>query len=136
MHTLKTKGLDGHTYVWNLAEYHNKQNTNPSSHHVRCRELLLQIYINDVILEEVTLPDVNLKLDFYLSRQFLAIEVQGEAHYQYVGHFHKHRIGYAGALKRDSTKREWCELNRITLIELPHYEDNEKWKQRIIHRQT
>jgi hypothetical protein len=32
--------------------------------------------------------------------------------------------------KRDKDKREWCELNEITLVELP-YDEEEKWKSLI-----
>ena len=133
---MKINGLDGRLHVWNLANYHNRPSTNPSSNHLRCRELLLTIWPSETILEEVGLPDVNLRLDFYLPRQRLALEVHGEAHYSYIPHFHKHRIGYANSIKRDNRKKEWCELNHITLIELPHTEDLTEWKTRIIEKRT
>lgn len=131
---MKVLGLDGREYVWNLANYHNKPNINPSSNHLRCRELLSQLYPTDAILEEVGLPDCSLRLDFYLPRLSLAIECQGQQHYEYTSHFHKHRLGFADAKRRDNRKREWCELNRINLIELPYNEDIEEWKKKIITR--
>jgi hypothetical protein len=133
---VKVIGLDGRAHVWSLADYYNRPSTNPSSNHTRCRELLLQIWPSEVILEEVGLPGLNLRLDFYLPRQRMAIEVHGESHYGYITHFHKHRIGYANSLQRDNRKKDWCNLNHITLVELPHNEDLEKWKIRIIQRPT
>jgi very-short-patch-repair endonuclease len=82
-------------------------------------------------LEEVPLPGTKLYFDFLVPSANLAVEVQGEQHYKFNSFFHKHKAGLLASKSRDRQKREWCELNGITLLEFPYNESDEQWKLRI-----
>lgn len=77
-----------------------------------------QLYGPATLLEEFPIPDSRLSLDFYMPQHGLAFEFQGIQHDKYVEHFHGDKDGFERQLIRDSKKREWCELNDITLIEV------------------
>lgn len=130
---MKVIGLNGRVYNWRLSCSKHAPRDNKSNTHVMARRLLHKLYPLDKILEEVALPGSSkLRLDFYMPRLKLAIEVQGKQHYQYVNHFHRSIRGFANAKKRDNKKMEWCQLNNISLVHLPYNEDEEQWTQRIL----
>jgi hypothetical protein len=62
----------------------------------------------------------NLELDCYNSGLKLAVEYNGVQHYKYVPYFHKNRDAFQNQKYRDYMKREMCEKNGITLIEVPY----------------
>ena len=76
------------------------------------------IYGTATILEEFPIPDTRLSLDFYMPHHGLAFEFQGSQHDKYIQHFHGDKSGFENQKRRDSLKREWCELNDIVLIEI------------------
>lgn len=128
-------GISGKKYRWNPSKA-GKRKT--SGLHLRCRELLKQIYPTDPVCEEVFLPGCSSKLyvDFYLPVRKKLIEVQGEQHYKPVS-FSKDSIDASGgrlaflrAKARDAEKVEWANLNKLTLITLP-FNETEKWKELI-----
>ena len=59
------------------------------------------------------------------------VEVHGEQHYKFVGHYHNNALGFMKHKKRDKEKLEWCELNGIKYIELPFNESDSEWLNRI-----
>jgi len=127
--------LDGNTHKWNLTGNiaHGKI-ANKSSFHIKARGVLSKKYPTLQILEEVS---INLKkgetlyLDFYLPLKKLCIEVHGEQHYKFVGFYHNNMLSFLKAQKRDREKQEWCELNGITYIVFPHFENEEQWLERL-----
>ena len=131
---MKIKGLDGREYVWSLKA--KEESENKSQYHLRCRNILKEVYPLYVVLEEVYLPGSNLYLDFYVSQLRLAIEIHGEQHYVYTPHFHGSKRDFMLAQQRDRDKINWCEINNISIIVLPHWEDANVWRERIINRRT
>ena len=130
---MKAKGLDGRTYPWNLTKKCSPSKR--SAGHLRCRELLRELFPLDQRLEEITLPGTGgLKFDFFLPSRRLAVEVQGVQHDRFVAHFHKHRVGFLQSRGRDGRKAEFCELNEIDLVELPYNESENDWRRRIVER--
>jgi hypothetical protein len=101
-----------------------------SAPHQKALSLLLEILPGVVIFEEVTLPGCGLYLDIFLPSISLAIEVHGKQHYEFVPFFHKTKADFLLARKRDRDKLEWCNLNDVTLVTLPHDEED-KWKNLI-----
>lgn len=87
---------------------------------------LLFLYPNATILEEFTVPNERLFLDFYIPLKKLAVEVQSIIHEKPVLHFHKSMDGFGKQIKRDRRKAEFCEINGIKLIEIWTEEDLEK----------
>ncbi len=131
---MKIHGLDGRIYPWTPTGRYGKRNPNVSTHHVAARKLLQALFPSYTIVEEVSLPGAGQTLygDFYVCRLNILIEVQGKQHYVFVPHFHKDMEGFKQSLARDKNKKEWCELNQINYIELPHWENIDEWKRRII----
>ena len=129
-------GFDNKQYKLSLS---NKEASNPSGQHIRGRLLLKNIFPNDIIYEEVTLKgskkfnQKDLYADFFILSHMLIIEIHGEQHYKKT-FFHKSKLDFIQAKARDLRKRNWCDLNNITYIELPSGETNEQWRSRIYNR--
>lgn len=129
--------LDGHFQQWSLtgAIAHGTIQRK-SDLHLQARSILKECFPTLQILEEVPIPIRRgeiLYLDFYLPLNKKCIEVHGEQHYKFVPFFHIDRMGFAKHKKRDHEKKEWCELNNLTYIELPYNLSIEEWKNRILN---
>lgn len=146
---MKVKGLDGKIHNLNLTGHVplNSDDRPRSKFHLAARALLKEIFPYDLLLEEVLLPGSGgLFLDFYIPSRNIAFEVHGQQHYKHVDFFHDSITGYDGtknvefntgywaSKRRDMDKRTWCEINKITLIELPFNEDLNGWRRRINDR--
>lgn len=81
-------------------------------------KILQSIYKGYVILEEFGIPDSRLSLDFFIPLARIAFEYQGEQHDKFNKFFHGTSAAFKKQRERDMMKREWCELNNITLIEV------------------
>jgi hypothetical protein len=105
-----------------------------SSYHKKALKLLAELYPTAVILNEVELRvrrgQKKQYLDIFLPLYNIAIEIHGEQHYKYNTHFHGTILDFIHGLKLDREKVEWCELNSITLIELP-YNKQDEWYDRM-----
>lgn len=127
--------LDNNTKKWSLKGYISKATaTNKSSHHIRARQLLHELFPTFQILEEVSIPVRSkevLYLDFYLPLLKTCIEVHGEQHYEFIPFYHATKLNFLKAKKRDNEKKEWCEQNNITYVELPYNENLDDWTNRI-----
>lgn len=85
----------------------------------RLGQLLQELYgQHAIILEEFTIPESRLSLDFYLPHYRLCFEFQGIQHDFFNKFFHGNIAGLIGQKKRDSQKRVWCDLNKIRLVEI------------------
>ena len=127
-------GLDGRNYHWKVK---SKVRSNASKPHIRCRELLKQLFPLDQIIEEIYLPGAGkLYLDFYLPLRKLAIEVDGRQHVKYIPHFHGTKLNFFKSLRRDDKKRHWCELNNIILIKLEQDEKDDDWRRKLSGREN
>jgi hypothetical protein len=127
--------LDGVSHKWNLTgNMARGKIANKSSFHIKARNLITSHYPTLQILEEVPIPlkkGDTLYLDFYLPLKKLCIEVHGEQHYKFVGFYHGNMLNFLKSKKRDVEKQEWCELNGITHIVFPHFEDENQWTERL-----
>ena len=77
----------------------------------------------------------NLELDFYCDDLKLAIEFQGQQHYDHTPYFHGEGEisdrNYAGQLQRDFDKKKICKGYDITLIEIKYDETRNEIYQKI-----
>lgn len=75
-----------------------------------------------VVYEEFPVVGTKMTLDIVNLTVGIAVEVQGEQHNEYNKFFHKgSKVNFYNQLDRDLEKRAWCELNKLTLIEIfPH----------------
>jgi len=129
-------GLNNKVYKWNPVNT-ARDFSSCSSYHVRARKVIKEVYPFDIILEEVDLPGTNvnsssqLRADFFIPKRKLMFEVHGEQHYEYNSLFHSSDADLKKGQAKDKNKRRWCELNKITYIELPYNEDDEQWQKRM-----
>lgn len=94
-----------------------------------CRKVLQEIfnkpfpkYRPDFLRNPVTSDSspYNLELDCYNPELKLAVEYNGIQHYKYIPYFHKTKDAFQNQKYRDYMKRDMCEKNGITLIEVPY----------------
>lgn len=82
------------------------------------KKYLEKYWSGDVVFEELKIVGTRLSLDFFNANKRIAIEVQGQQHFKYVKFFHGNRANYLSQIKRDVKKIEFCELNKIKLMEI------------------
>lgn len=133
---MKVKGLDGREYNLKLKDL---KRAKCSSGHEEARGLLKDIFSSYIIYEEVTLPGSKGKIethplyaDFLIPNIKILVEVHGLQHYTYSAHFHKDKLDFIRAKKRDENKREWCKINNFSYIELKD-DERDKWREQIIN---
>ena len=74
----------------------------------------------------------SLIVDFFVPDSRIAFEFHGIQHDEFNKFFHGDKSNLEKQKKRDSTKKEWCQLNNITLIEVRDpYCSTEELKQLI-----
>lgn len=132
---MQIKDLDGVSHNWQLTGNmaHGKI-SHKSSLHLSARELITDAFPTLQILEEVPIQlrkNETLYLDFYLPLKKLCVEVHGEQHYKFVGFYHNSMLSFLKSQKRDREKEEWCNINNIRYLVLPHFEDLAIWRERI-----
>lgn len=125
--------LDGNTQAWNITGHTNKTFAKKSSFHNKAREIIRFIYPTMQILEEVPVylrKSEIVYLDFYLPLNRKCLEIHGQQHYEFTPFYHANKMSFLKAQKRDRDKKQWCEANNISYIELA-YNNTEEWE-RII----
>lgn len=135
---MKVTGFDGREYTLSFKKhrYKSRRTKHKSSLHLKVRELISSVLPYETVYEEVTLPGSKtnttglLYADFFLPNKLTIIEVHGQQHYEYLSFFYKTQADFLKSKRRDKKKKEWCELNDITLIILP-YNEEEAWKTSI-----
>jgi hypothetical protein len=132
---MRVVDLDGHYTDWSLKGYIAKGKLqNKSSLHIQARDLLLELFPTLQVLEEVPISprkSETLYLDFYLPLIKTCIETHGEQHFKFVPFYHNNMMNFIKSKKRDSDKKEWCEINNIKYIELFYNEPIDQWKAKI-----
>ena len=66
----------------------------------------------------ITKRGERLELDFYFKKIGIAVEVQGNQHYQFVPHFHLTYANFEAQKRRDEEKRDLCDNNCVYLFEV------------------
>jgi hypothetical protein len=109
-----------------------------SSYHKRARILLKDVYPFDTIREEILLPGtkttfnkLDLFADFFIPSRRMIIEVNGSQHSTYNRFFHRNKLNFLKAKHRDAVKKQWCDLNKIELIEFNYNESIDEWRTKL-----
>lgn len=131
-------GFDNKEHKFNYAKNRaRKFLEHKSSLHKLAREIIQELFPNNTLYEEVTLPGSKklgrsslLYADFFIPDVMLIIEVHGRQHYEYCSFFHKEKIDFINARKRDDDKVEWCKMNDIKIAVLP-FNEKTQWKNLI-----
>lgn len=128
---MKVKSVNnpGSIITWDLRE-----SSWPMKSSASCRskiqfeigQIIKKRYPLDPILEDITIPETRLSLDFYIPHRKIAVEVQGEQHDEMNPYFHKSNADFENQKARDEIKKFFCELNGIRLIELRNSKDAAK----------
>jgi hypothetical protein len=77
----------------------------------------------DFMVNPVTGSRYNLELDCYNPELRLAVEYNGQQHYNYIPFFHKNKEAFYNQKYRDELKRIRCKELGIILIEIPYTEE-------------
>lgn len=129
---MKFKALDGRIIGVDLKKRNIVQSRSQCQESLR--ELLEEIYDRRDILEEFPIPGERLFLDFFIPKRSIAFEFHGQQHFKYNPHFHVDRRAFLQQKERDRRKREWCDLNEITLVEIQDKQISlEDLKQKIMN---
>jgi hypothetical protein len=136
---MKIRDLNGNIVDWkaNGEVVAARDTRGRSKLHLAARDILYDLFPTTPIMEEVSIPirrGTTQFFDFFLNSNKLAVEVHGQQHYKFNSLFHSTASDFMQQKKRDADKREWCEINNITLIELPYNETPEEWLTRIQNR--
>lgn len=91
-----------------------------------CRKIIEKIYNRKFPSER---PDFlkspmtkkNLELDCYNRDLKIALEYNGQQHYNYTPHFHRSKKAFYAQVHRDDWKRKKCAEHGICLIEVPYW---------------
>ena len=67
-----------------------------------------------------TVSGSNLELDCYNDEMKIAVEYNGEQHYNYIPYFHNNKDAFTNLKYRDEKKRLLCKKNGILLITVPY----------------
>lgn len=75
-------------------------------------------YHHNPVYEEFPIYGTRYTLDFFNGQKKIAIEVQGGQHTKFTSYFQKDEFDYLKQLKIDESKRKFCDLNKIKLVEI------------------
>lgn len=117
---MKFKTLTGaQRRVQNIRKYLiDWEQESKSAFQFRAKKFLKKYWSKHVVFEELPVAGTKLSLDFYNANEKIAVEVQGAQHTKFVEFFHKTKADYINQLRRDKQKKDFCELNNITLVEI------------------
>ena len=62
------------------------------------------------------------RFDFYLPKDNIIIEFDGEQHWKHIKHFHKTRQDFMRAQENDRRKNSYCLAHSIPLYRIPYWE--------------
>ena len=132
---MKVTGLDGREHSWNPS---SGSTSKSSKLHKKAKEVLDKCFPYDRILEEVSLAGTRtfirkgtLRADFFIPNRNLIIEVHGEQHFKFNSFHYASKLSFFKAKARDRDKKEWCDLNDITIVEFNFNEDTDDWRRKI-----
>lgn len=86
-------------------------------------KILLQEKISFV--REKTFQDLKngkFRFDFYLPKENIIIEIDGEQHFKQIKKFQKTRQDFLRQQERDRRKNSYCLANNIPLYRVPYWE--------------
>ena len=118
---MKFKSLDGRETTMNIlpSEYPVRSKADSKSiGQYNLGQVIAKTYPGALILEEFGVPGERLFLDFFMPHLKLVFEFHGGQHDEFNKFFHGTKKGFEQSKSRDARKKQWCELNNITLVEV------------------
>lgn len=90
-------------------------------------EKIVKILLQEKIsfIREKTFQDLKngkFRFDFYLPKENIIIEIDGEQHFKQIKKFQKTRQDFLKQQERDRRKNSYCLANNIPLYRVPYWE--------------
>lgn len=90
-------------------------------------EKIVKILLQEKIsfIREKTFQDLKngkFRFDFYLPKENIIIEIDGEQHFKQIKKFQKTRQDFLKQQERDRRKNSYCLANNIPLYRIPYWE--------------
>lgn len=117
---MRFKNLYGKEVFKNIQKYRiDWDKPSLSKFQFAVKQFLRPYWKSSICFEEMPVTGTRMRIDIYNATKRIACEVMGEFHRNFNKHFHKENTdNYLNQIKRDLKKSQWCELNRIDLIEI------------------
>ena len=96
-----------------------------SSFELKVARILTKNNIN--FIREKTFYDLKkglLRFDFFLPKERILIECDGEQHFTQVKFFQRKRKDFTQAQERDRIKNAYCLAHQIPLFRIPYYDES------------
>ena len=121
---MKWKALSGREFTQSISKYTIDWDAPCRSKiQTRVKQWFEPYWVTHDCYEEVAMkgiiPKGRLRIDLLNLTIRVAVEVQGEQHYERNEFFHKNdEHGFLRQMWNDKNKAEWCDINEIKLIEI------------------
>ncbi len=120
---MKVVGLKSNrVFTIRIADYLVDWKREVSKPQARVKQFLYPYWRSCVVLEECPAPGCgstrSLRVDLINLTRRIAVEVSPSSSHSFNKHFHKDRMGFAAAVRRDLDKQEWCLKNNFQYISL------------------
>lgn len=96
--------------------------------------ILQELYPRQPILEEFSVPGSRLKIDFYLPKSDLLVEVDGIQHDEFTPVYHGSKTSSNKFVRQndnDGLKNSWATVNNLTLIRIKHDDDEQSIRSKL-----
>lgn len=102
----------------------------------RVGQIIDDVFPDEVVLEEFSIPMERLFVDFFLPRKKIVIEAHGNQHFTYNKFFHGSWENFTMSKLRDKRKELWCEINNLRLVIIKECDDEEIIRHKLLSDNT
>lgn len=117
---MKVLGLNGRTFKITPSDYTVDWDRKVSAPQKAVKDFLRPFWERHVVTEECAIKtgrgSRSMRIDLMNWTRRIAVEVSPSSSHSFNQFFHKTRVGFGAAMKRDLDKEEWCGLNRFTYV--------------------
>jgi len=116
---MKFRDLNGNIQRKNISKYKRlPDQISKSKGQNELANILINIWPNTPIYEELLCVGTKLKLDLFIDSLKIAFEFDGSQHEEFNPFFHGDRLRWLQSKNRDDLKEQWCKQNGIKLIRI------------------
>ena len=118
---MKIKGLYGNNkYNLKLIDYLIDWDREVSKPQKAVKDFLYPYWKRYIVTEETPIPGSRLRMDLicWSLNPHIVIEVSPESSHSYNQFFHKSKVGFGAAVRRDLNKQMWAERNGFLYVSL------------------
>lgn len=116
---VKVTGLNtSRLYSLKVSDYTIDWRREVSRPQALVKQFLYPYWKGHIVLEECVIPGSRTRIDLLNLTRKIAIEVSPSSSHSFNPFFHKNKIKFGQAVKRELDKQRWCETNGFLYIEL------------------